>query len=49
MSTKVIRIMAPWLEQGKLEILSEMLKEWLLCQGLRNLQNVAIAATAEME
>ena len=45
MSTKVIRMMAPWLAQGKLEILSEMLKEWLLCQGLRNLQNAAAAAT----
>ena len=31
-------MMAPWLAQGKLEILSEMLKECLLCQGLRNLQ-----------
>ena len=32
MSTKVIRMMAPWLKQGKLEILSGMLKEWLLYQ-----------------
>ena len=43
MNTKVIRMMAPWLAQGKLEILLEMLKEWLLCQGLRYLQNVAAA------
>lgn len=38
MSTNVIRMMAPWLAHGKLEILSEMLKEWLLYHGLRNLQ-----------
>ena len=30
MSTKVIRMMAPWLAQSKLEILSEILPEWLL-------------------
>ena len=38
MGTKVIRMMEPWLAQGKLEILLVMLKEWFLCHGLRNLQ-----------
>ena len=45
MSIKVIKMMAPWLAQGKLEILSEMLKEWLLYQGLHYLQNDFAAAT----
>ena len=30
MSTKVIRTMAPWLAQGKLEILSKILQQWML-------------------
>ena len=35
-------MMAPWLAQDKLGILSKMLKEWLLCQGLRNLQRLLL-------
>ena len=47
-STKVIRMMAPWLAQGKLEILPEILSEWLLYQWLRYLQNVVAAATTRI-
>ena len=45
MSKKVIKMMAPWLAKGRMEILLEMLKEWLLYQVLRYLQNDVDAAT----